>query len=79
MKGIYFSVPDSEFNFYMSMLGRFKTATLIKTDDFKIDEHKLLPWQIEELNQAILEDDTSGDIGIEAKELNHRLRKKINV
>lgn len=43
MRGIYISVRDSELNFYMSVLERFKTATLLKTDTFEIDSGTLQP------------------------------------
>lgn len=59
MKGTYISVPDNEFSFYISLLERFKTATVIKTDDFQLNdskEFKLLPWQIAALNKIIAED-----------------------
>lgn len=79
MKGIYISVPDNEFNFYLSVLERFKTATLIKTDEFKIDEHKLLDWQIEELNIALKEDENDPNGGDDAKTITSRLKAKFNV
>lgn len=82
MKGIYFSVPDNEFSFYMSLLERFKTATVIKTDDFhvkNIEEFNLLPWQIEALNEVIAEDNQAINEGIEAKLLTKELRKEFNV
>lgn len=79
MKGIYISVPDSEFNFYMSVLERFKTATVIKTDVFEADTDNLHEWQIEALENAISFDDKNPNDGIEAKKFTSQLRKKLHV
>jgi hypothetical protein len=79
MKGIYISVPDNEFNFYMSVLERFKTATVIKTDEFEADVSTLHPWQMEELKKAIEFDNTNPNEGMEAKKFTKQLRKKLHV
>ena len=79
MRGIYITVPDSEFNFYMSMLERFKTVTVVKTDSIESDSDTLHPWQIEELKKAIDFDDKNPADGIEAKEFTNQLRKKLHV
>lgn len=72
MKGIYISVPDNEFSFFMSMLGKFKHATVIKTDEFSLtkqEEASLLYWQIEEIQQALEEEKLTANKGIEAKKV----------
>jgi hypothetical protein len=82
MKGIYISVPDSEFSFFMSMLGKFKHATVIKTDEFSINkeaEYTLLPWQIEEIKLALEDEKHHPNEGIEAKEFMKDLRNRRNV
>ncbi len=82
MRGIYISVPDHEFSFYMSLLEKFKTVTVIKTDELKVsksDEFKLLPWQIKELDIAIEDDDQNPKQGVDAKEFTRQLREKFSV
>lgn len=79
MKGIYITVPDSEFNFYMSVIEQFKTATIVKTDDYEMNTKVLQPWQIAELNLAIQYDIENPDEGNEANKITDLLRKKLNV
>lgn len=82
MKGIYISVPDNEFNFFMSMLGKFKDATVIKTDEFNLTsqiESSLPKWQIDEIRQALEEENLNSNKGIEAKAFLSDLRNRHNV
>ena len=82
MKGIYISVPDNEFSFFMSMLGKFKHAIVIKTDEFSLtkqEEASLLDWQIEEIQQALEEEKLTANKGIEAKKFLTDLRNRHNV
>ena len=80
MKSIYIAVPDNEFSFYMAVLERFKTATVLKTDELKniSEEMDLHPWQIEELEQ-ILKEEENPQPGIEAKFFLTQLRKELDV
>jgi hypothetical protein len=81
MKGIYITVPDNEFDFYMSVLERFKTATIVQTDTMVLQDEtlQLQNWQIEELNEAIAYDNANPTEGIEAKTFINQLRKNLNV
>jgi len=69
MKSIYISVPDNEFSFYMAVLERFKTATVLKTDELKniSAEMDLHPWQIEELEQILKEEEANPQPATEGK------------
>jgi hypothetical protein len=81
MKGIYISVPDNEFSFYMAVLERFKTATVLKTDEIKtIDsELNLHEWQIKELEEIIKEEESNPQKGIDAKTFLTQFRKELDV
>lgn len=81
MKGIYISVPDNEFSFYLAVLERFKTATVLKTDEIKnIDSGmNLYPWQLKELEQILKEEQENPQPGIDGKSFLTQLRKDLNV
>lgn len=80
MKGIYISVPDNEFSFYMAVLERFKTATVLKTEELKntaIDN--LHPWQIAELEEILKEEEKNPQPGINGKLFLEQLRKELDL
>jgi len=80
MKGIYISVPDNEFSFYMAVLERFKTAVVLRTEEIKTSEMSqgLLPWQIKELDE-ILKEEENAPSGIDAKLFLNQLRGELDV
>ena len=80
MKGIYISVPDNEFSFYMAVLERFKTAVVLRTEEIKTSDltHSLLPWQIKELDQ-ILKEEENTPTGMHAKLFLNQLRDELDV
>lgn len=81
MKGIYITVPDNEFNFYMSVLERFKTATIVKTDEITSTDIgvTLHPWQIEAIEQILKEESTNPQPSINSKPFLNQLRKELDV
>ncbi len=81
MKGIYITVPDNEFNFYLAVLERFKTATVLKTDEIKSADiaMTLQPWQIKELEQILKEEETNPQPGVDGKLFLNQIRKELDV
>ena len=81
MKGIYFSVPDNEFSFYMAVLERFKTATVLKTDEIKTTDlgMNLHPWQVQELEQILKEEEANPQPIADSKSFLFQLRKELSV
>jgi len=65
----------------MAVLERFKTATVLKTDEIKNPnaDMNLHPWQILELEQILKEEETNPQPGIDAKTFISQLRKESNV
>lgn len=81
MKGIYFTVPDNEFSFYMAVLERFKTATILKTDEIKtldLDMH-LHAWQVTELEEILKEESVNPQPAEDSKIFLTSLRKELGV
>ncbi len=67
MKGIYISVPDEELPFYMQVFERLKSATILKVEEVnKNHASGLHPWQIEELEKILLEEEANPQPGIDA-------------
>jgi hypothetical protein len=81
MKGIYISVPDSEFNFYMAVLERFKTVTVLKTDEITHTDigQNLHPWQIEELEEILKEEAENPQKALDGYQVLKELRKELDV
>jgi hypothetical protein len=81
MKGIYISVPDNEFSFYMEVLERFKTVTVLKTDEITQTDlgQNLHPWQIEPLEEILKEESESPQKSLDGYQVLKELRKELDV
>jgi uncharacterized membrane protein YdfJ with MMPL/SSD domain len=82
MKGIYISVPDNELGFYLTVLERFKTATVLRTDELKPQDTAtdLLPWQLTELEDILKEEKaTTSTQYVESSQFLSDLRKEFSL
>jgi len=81
MKGIYISVPDNEFNFYMEVLERFKTVTVLKTDEITQTDlgQNLYPWQIEALEEILKEESENPQKALDGYQVLRELRRELDV
>ena len=81
MKGIYISVPDNEFNFYMAVFERFKTVTVLKTDEIIQTDigQNLHPWQVEALEEILREEAENPQKALDGYQILKELRKELDV
>jgi len=67
MKCIHISVPDEELPFYMQVLERLKSAKILKVEEVDKDHTSALhQWQIDEVEDILLEEETNPQPGIDA-------------